>query len=235
MSAAGTKIERLGLGAAAEMLESANVRIGQIGHVNVIANGSAVGRRILVAEYADFFMRIGGRGENVGDQVGFRIMIFAAAFRGAGGVEIAEAHGFQAVGCVIGFKKALESKLRPAIGIFWPLRRVFPNRHFLGFAVDRRGGGEHKTADAGAQQSAQERNSLAHIVLEIFSGIFFGFADADERSEMDTGFDGVFFDNPRDEGAITGGALIERDGGVKGFAVAVGKIVENDDAFIFTC
>src|SRR5262249_27217735 len=122
MTAAGAKIERLGFGGAAEMLEGADVRVGQIGHVNVVANRSAVGRRILIAEYADFFVSIGGRGEDVGDQVGLRIVIFAATLGGAGGVEIAQAHGFQAVSCVVGFKKAFEGELRPAIRILWPLR-----------------------------------------------------------------------------------------------------------------
>ena len=51
---------------------------------------------------------------------------------------------------------------------------------------------------------------------------------------MDAGFDGVLFHDSSDEGAIAGGALVERDGGVEGFAMAVGEIVEDDDTFTFT-
>ena len=74
------------------MIESANVRIGEVGHVNVIANGSAVRSGILIAEYSDFFVGIGGGGKHVGDQMSFGIVIFAAALGGAGGVEIAQAN-----------------------------------------------------------------------------------------------------------------------------------------------
>ncbi len=56
------------------MIESANVRLGQIGHVNVIANGCAVRRRILIPKYSHFFLRIGGGREDIGDQVGFGIV-----------------------------------------------------------------------------------------------------------------------------------------------------------------
>jgi len=41
------------------MLEGANVRVGQIGHVNEVANGRAVWRRILIAEYSNFFLGVG--------------------------------------------------------------------------------------------------------------------------------------------------------------------------------
>jgi hypothetical protein len=52
---------------------------------------------------------------------------------------------------------------------------------------------------------------------------------------MDAGFDGVFFHDSSDEAAIADGALIERDGGVEGFAMAMAEIVEDDNVLTFAC
>ena len=134
----------------------------------------------MVAEYSDFFVGIGGGGKHVGDQVSFGIVIFAAALGGAGGVEIAQANGFQAVGSVVGFEKPFQSELRPAIGIFRPLRAILADRRLSQVRHTRSLRGKDKAADAGIYQSADERNSLLDIVFEILGGFFYGFADADE-------------------------------------------------------
>ena len=66
MAASGAKIQCVGCAAPAKVVESANVRIGQIGHMNVIANGGAVRRRVLVPKYSHFFLGIGRGCKNIG-------------------------------------------------------------------------------------------------------------------------------------------------------------------------
>lgn len=106
-------------------------RIGQIRDVNVVTNGGAVGRQILVSEYSHFFLGIGRGCKNVRDEVSFGIMILGASLCGAGGVKIAQADRLQTISCVIDFEKTFQSELRPAIRIFRPLRKVFSDRRFL--------------------------------------------------------------------------------------------------------
>ena len=88
VAASGAEIQCVGCAAPAKVVEGANVRIGQIGHMNVITNGGAVRSRVLIPEYSHFSLRIGRGCKNVRDEVSFGIMILAAASRGAGGVKI---------------------------------------------------------------------------------------------------------------------------------------------------
>jgi hypothetical protein len=52
VAASGAEIQRVGCAAAAKVVESANVRIGQIRDVNVITNGGAVRSRVLIPEFS---------------------------------------------------------------------------------------------------------------------------------------------------------------------------------------
>jgi hypothetical protein len=78
MATSGAEIQHVGCAARAKVVESADVRIGQIRHVNVVTNGGAVQRRILIAGYSHFSLRIRRGCENIGGQVGFTIVIIAA-------------------------------------------------------------------------------------------------------------------------------------------------------------
>ena len=89
----------------------------KIAHMNVIADTGAVRRRIVIAE--DFHVRplLGSRLQDVGNQMCFRIVLFAAAFRRAGGVEIAETHVAQTVGLLVPVAGALKGELGFAVRV----------------------------------------------------------------------------------------------------------------------
>src|SRR5258706_12060706 len=86
-----SQVERDGLAALFEMLQGEHMRVGEVVHVHIITETSAVGRGIVGAE--DFQLgAIAGGGECQRDEVSLRIMELAdlSTFIGTGGVEVAE-------------------------------------------------------------------------------------------------------------------------------------------------
>src|SRR5947199_144908 len=82
-------------GNAVDFLESADMGIGNIEHVDVIADAGSVGSGIIRAEDIDMGQATSGGIENSGNEMSFHAMIFAALPGSSGGVEIAEAHVFE--------------------------------------------------------------------------------------------------------------------------------------------
>src|SRR5665811_1800539 len=96
-----------------QVIERQNVRRAEIRDVYVVTHGRAVAGGVVVAVNFDVRQTAAGRAQNVGNQVRFRIVVFAAAFGGAGGVEVAQRGELQAVGPVAAFQNALHEELGP--------------------------------------------------------------------------------------------------------------------------
>ena len=62
-------------------LEREEVRVGEVGDVDVVADAGPVGRRVVVAEERQLAPRAGGRGEDVGDEVGLGVVVLAERAR----------------------------------------------------------------------------------------------------------------------------------------------------------
>ncbi len=77
-------------GDAFDLLESAEVGIGNIEDVDVIADAGSVGRGVVRAEDIDVRQAAGGGIEDAGNDVSFDAMMLAAFLGGSSGVEIAE-------------------------------------------------------------------------------------------------------------------------------------------------
>ncbi len=75
------KIDEIGFAALAQMVEGANMGVGQIGHVNVIANARSIRRRIIIPKDGNFRLFSGGSRKNVWNQMRFRFVVFAPAVR----------------------------------------------------------------------------------------------------------------------------------------------------------
>jgi len=88
------------------MAEGADVGIGQVHYVDVIANGRAIRSGIIISEDGDFGRFFCSCTQDARDQMGFRIVVLAAFFGGAGGVEIAQRNELQGVGDVEGMQQA---------------------------------------------------------------------------------------------------------------------------------
>jgi len=122
VAAAGAEIQKIGWASLPQMLQRAVMGVGQIGDVNVIADGGSVGRRIGTAKYGNLRALAGSGGQDIGNEVRFRLVLLAAIFRGACGVKIAKPDEFQTVSVVVSFEDTLKNHLGPAVGIGWRLR-----------------------------------------------------------------------------------------------------------------
>src|SRR6266849_10024918 len=65
-------------GCTVNLLECANVRIGDVEHMDVIANTSSIGSGIVRAENIDVGQMAAGRVENPGEEMSFLAMMLAA-------------------------------------------------------------------------------------------------------------------------------------------------------------
>src|SRR5437588_2604258 len=138
---------------AVKMLEPENVRLGQITHVNVVADAGAVRRWIIVAinfQYTTFAVN---RLERCRNQMSLRVVNLAdlSTFISPGSVEITKAHETQSVSAVVGFKGIFKSQFGNPVGVNWQAWRLFSDGYFCGVPIDRAGGGENKLSYFGIQ------------------------------------------------------------------------------------
>src|SRR6266702_2213669 len=98
-------------GNAVDLLKRADVGIGDIEHVDVIANAGSVRRGVIRAEDVDMRQATSSGIENSGNDVSFHAMMLAAFLGRSGGVEIAKGHILEpGVELIIG-KNLLEHEL----------------------------------------------------------------------------------------------------------------------------
>src|SRR5260370_21711547 len=82
-------------GNAVDLLKSADVGIGDIKYVDVIADAGSVWCSVVRAEDVDMGQTTASGIENPGNEMSFHAMMLAAFLGGSGSVEIAEAHVFE--------------------------------------------------------------------------------------------------------------------------------------------
>ena len=80
---------------AADFLQRANVGIGDVQHMDVVADASSIRGRVVRTEDIDIRQAAGSGVENPGNEMRFHAMMLPAISRGAGGVEIPEADIFK--------------------------------------------------------------------------------------------------------------------------------------------
>src|SRR5713226_7466703 len=79
-------------GNAVDLLQRADVGIGDVEHVDVVTDAGSVRRGIVRAEDIDMGQSTGSGIENTGDDVSLHAMMLASFLGGSGSVEIAEGH-----------------------------------------------------------------------------------------------------------------------------------------------
>ena len=101
-----------------ERVERAHVRIGQVAHVNVVAQAGAVGRRIVVAEHLQR-PPAGRRFDRARNQVDLGLVVLADRAVGmrARGIEVAQRDPAQAVRALDMRQRALDRQLGLAVGV----------------------------------------------------------------------------------------------------------------------
>ena len=103
------------------------VRVGQVGDVDVVADAGPVGRRVVVAEDRRRPAGLDGL-EDGRDQVRLGVVVLAGPLGRPGDVEVAQAHAAQAVGPAIPVERSFERPLRLAVRVDRAERRVLGDR-----------------------------------------------------------------------------------------------------------
>ena len=193
ISVARPEIEEIGLPAFAKMLESPDVRIGQIGHVHVVADCGSIGSRIARPEHGHLRLLPRSRFQNVRHKMRFRLVVFAATLRGTRRVEVAQRDELQAVGAVDSWPAAAPSKastsrkdLPATCGLDSGIGTCFGSPYV---AARRR---KYNAPNSRRDQRAHQRDALLDVVLEILCRVRDRLTHVRERGEMDARLDLVF-------------------------------------------
>src|SRR5260370_674459 len=150
-------------GNAVDLLKSADVRIGNIEHMDVIADAGAVRRGLVSAEDIDMGQSTVGGIENPGNEMSFHAMMLDAFLGCSGSVEIAETHIFESgVELVIG-QNLFEHELGFAIRIDGRLPMVFRDGNDFGFAVSGGSGRKNEFLDAVARDRIEQVHTPGHV------------------------------------------------------------------------
>ena len=224
-AAAGAEVVEITLGG----IEREDVGLREVEDVDVVADAGAVGGLVVGAVDFDMILLAEGDFEDVGDQVGFDPVILAKFLRCPGGVEVAERGEGQAVDFFIPTEHGLEHELRLAVGVDRALGEGFVERHAVGNAEGRAGGGEDEFFDAGLHGHVEEVDAAGDIVAEVFRGIGHRLADEGVRGEVHDGFGFRLLEGVAENGAVGEVALVEVRARVDGLGVAFAEIVEYRD------
>ncbi len=162
-----------GFAAAFQIVESADMRVGKVGDMNVIAHAGAVGGRIILTVYADMSARAVCYLQNYGDKMGFGVVRFAdfAADVSSRRVEIAQSDVFKPVRLVIFMHKLLHHMLRLTVYARGILRAVLRNQTASAIAVRRGGGGKDEISDLLRYHRVKQRKCAGDVVMIILGGI----------------------------------------------------------------
>ena len=109
----------------------------KIGHVNVVAQASAVGCGIVGSEDLNIGPVTVGGVEYQGNQVRLRLVVFTKVTLRirSGRVEVTERQVLQPVRFVKPSQRALERQFRVAVGIDRILKMIFPDRNAVRHAI----------------------------------------------------------------------------------------------------
>jgi hypothetical protein len=151
-----------------DRLQRLQVRVGEVRHVDVVAQARPVRRGIVVAEHLQR-VPAGRRVDGARNQMDLRGMILADVAVGirAGGVEVAQRHGTNIVGPLEMRKRPLHCQLRVAVAVDGPLRMGFHDRRFDRLAVGGAGRREHEIPHRFRRHRLEHAQRAADIVAVV--------------------------------------------------------------------
>jgi len=122
-------------------IQGAGMGLGQVQHVDIVADAGAVGRGVVRAEDQDLGCPTSGRVHHQRDEVLHAAWILAIAGieRSTRSIEVAQRHRTQAVAGIKPAQHPLDQELALAVGVLGPQGRVLTHRQGLGRAVHRGG------------------------------------------------------------------------------------------------
>ncbi len=171
----------------------------------------------------------GGGVDGERDEVGLGVVALAdgAVLGRAGGVEVAEGGEAQAVGVGEGFEDVFHVELGLPVGVDRGLGHAFDERHLLGHAVGRAGGGEDELLHAAALHAAQQVERGGDVVEVILHRVGDALAHVGVGGEVHDQLDLLLFDDLADLGLVAEIDGVERDLVGHGGAVAEHEVIEH--------
>lgn len=172
--------------------ERADVRVGDIQDVNVVADAGAVGRGVIRAENFDVGNEAHGGVENLRDEVGFDTMSFAALRGSASGVEIAKSGELQrGVGAIVS-EDFFETELGFAVRVDGIFGVIFGDRNGVRFTVGGGCGRKDELFDAVAGHGVEKIHTTGDVGGVKGAGFADRFADESFAGKMHDRVDFVF-------------------------------------------
>src|SRR6266550_954056 len=216
-------------GNAVDLLKSADVGIGDIKHVDVIADAGSVWCRVVRAEDVDMRQTTASGIENPGNEMSFHAMMLAALLGGSGSVEIAEAHIFESGVDLVIRQNLFEHELGFTIRIDGRLAMVFRDGNDLGFAIGGCGGRKNEFVHAVARDGIEQVHTTSHVRGVKNTRLAYGFGDQGLGGEVHHGVNLVL----REDGfnlRATGEIYLAKDGsGRHSGAMALHQAVQRND------
>ncbi len=209
--------------------EREQMGFGQVGHVNVVANGGSVGRWVVGAEDLELFAATESGFDREGNEMRFRVVVLAdlAVGIGASGVEITERSESNGVGLLVPAEDLLDRELRLAVRIHRHLKLIFGDGDLGWLAVRRAGRREDDVPDAVVDHRIEQRQRVDDVVMKILARMDDRLADVRVRREMNDRRDFVLLDHAIDERAVSEVAFLER-APLDRPLVSVHEVVEHD-------
>src|SRR5437016_2434535 len=198
-------------GNAVDLLKSTDVGIGDIEHVDIVAEAGSVRRGIVSAEDVDMRQSTTGGIENPGNEMSFHAMMLAALLGGSGSVEIAEAHVFESGVDLVIRQNLFEYELGFTIRIDGRLPMVFRDGNDLGFAIGGGGGRKNEFLHAVACDGIEQVHTAGHVRGVKNTRLAYGFGDQGLGGEVHHGVNLVL----REDGfnlRATGEIYLAKDG-----------------------
>jgi len=207
----------------------ADVGVGEVDDMDIIADAGAVGSRVVGAEDQDVFGLPEGDAEDVGNEVGFDAVMFAEALGGTGGIEVTEGDKLESVDGLEPGEHSLEEEFGFAVRIDGILRQRFVDGNPFGGAIGGAGGAEHHLSDTGRHAGIEQVDSGGDVVAEVLGRVLHGFANQRVSGEVEDGFSAAGFQGEGNFGGVGETALDEARAGIDGGTVSFAEIVEDGD------
>ena len=209
--------------------EDEQVGVGDVVNMDVVADASAIGSRIVGAENGDRAGRTESGTQYIGDEVRFGLMAFGVPVPRPGGVEVAEDGIPESMNLTKPFQHDLALQLGLAVGIDGELRRVFANGYGLRHAKNGAGGRENEASDAMTEAGFEKSKRCGGVVAEIERRVLHGFGDFGESGEVHDGVDGRSGEELIENCGVSDIADEQASGGRDCVAMAAGEVIEHGD------
>ena len=227
---------------AEQVLESEDMRPGEIGHVHVVADRRSVRGVVIRSEYLDSRPCTRCRLQDQRDEMGLGAMVLpdlACRFR-ARGIEVAQPRRLESVRAAEIIHHALAGELGEAIRIDWIAPRALDDRNAVRLAINGAARREHDQRNSRPHHRIEQHPRPMDVHVVISAGHCHRLADIGERGEMHHRLDAVgaeqkierrripnvAFDQwpPADELTVAEGEIVEYDHFVAGCRKCLGAM-----------